>query len=386
MCAASEGLAHAYQCVPRACICICAYICECTASFRVRALHAPIGTVYIIGARRVQVGSHGLCSVYDPPVSYWCSEHPSGGGAFAFRTPSGVTPKPGALPNAPYKDASDALFFVWRPSRWSNWMFKLASYNASSGNFSFGKGGNQGARGDDHGGDFFVENVMEELDSPGEFFFDKKARKLYLYHNGTGAPPSHGVVVPRLRTLLNISGTQWAPARNITYSGLGFRAARYTYMDPHGVPSAGDWALDRVGAVFLQGSEHVRFERCRFERLDGNALMVSGYNRHATVADSDFAFIGGNAIAAWGYTNETAADPGRPGVPLANYPQAGVDGTDGEHPLHTSVTGCTAREVGLYEKQSSFFVQAKTAQSLISGNVFFNGPRAGINANVHICS
>ena len=166
-------------------------------------------------------------------------------------------------------------------------------------------------------------------------------------------------MVPRLRTLLNISGTQWAPARNITHSGLDFRAARYTYMDAHGVPSAGDWALDRAGAVYLQGTEHVRFEACRFERLDGNALMVSGYNRYAAVVDSDFAFIGGNAIAAWGYTNETATDPGRPGVRLANFPQAGVDGTDGEHPLHTTVTGCTAREVGLYEKQSSFFVQVR---------------------------
>lgn len=55
------------------------------------------------------IGVNGLCSVYDPPVSYWCSEHPSGGGAFAFRTPSGVAPKPGALPNAPYKDAADAV-------------------------------------------------------------------------------------------------------------------------------------------------------------------------------------------------------------------------------------------------------------------------------------
>merc|ERR1711998_737510 len=60
---------------------------------------------------------------------------------------------------------------------------------------------------------------------------------------------------------------------------------------------------------------------------------------------------------------------------------AGVDGTDGNHPRYTTVQGCTAREVGLYEKQSSFFMQAKTAQSTIKGNVFFNGPRAGINAN-----
>ena len=56
----------------------------------------------------------GLCGVYDPPVSYWCSQHPSGGGAFAFRTPSGLTPLKGALPNSPYKNPSTALFNVRR--------------------------------------------------------------------------------------------------------------------------------------------------------------------------------------------------------------------------------------------------------------------------------
>lgn len=40
-----------------------------------------------------------------------------------------------------------------------------------------------------------------------------------------------------------------------------------------------------------------------------------------------------------------------------------------------------AREVGLYEKQSSFWFQGKVAQSIIKHNVFFNGPRAGINFN-----
>merc|ERR1719272_2718176 len=109
--------------------------------------------------------------------------------------------------------------------------------------------------------------------------------------------------------------------------------------------------------------------------------MVSGYNRNATVSNSDFSFIGGNGVVAGGYTNETATDPARPGVEIMNHPQAGVDGTDGEHPRYTKILGNTVREVGLYEKQSSFFIQAKTAQSNIQGNVFFNGPRAGINAN-----
>ena len=80
------------------------------------------------------VGINGLCSVYDPPVSYWCSEHTAGGGAFAFRTPNGVTPKKGALPHSPYKDVSEAQLFVWRPARWANWMFEVGQYDSASNN------------------------------------------------------------------------------------------------------------------------------------------------------------------------------------------------------------------------------------------------------------
>ena len=116
---------------------------------------------------------------YDPPVSYWCSNYTSGGGAFAFRTPSGVTPK--SLPNAPYKDVDDLVFFVWRPARWANWMFEVESYDRTTSNFTFGKGGNQGARGENTGGDFFVQGVLEELDYPSEFHLDRKNAMLYVF-------------------------------------------------------------------------------------------------------------------------------------------------------------------------------------------------------------
>ena len=328
------------------------------------------------------VGINGLCSVYTPPVSYWCSEHTAGGGAFAFRTPIGMTPKAGALPHTPYKDVSEAQVFVWRPARWANWMFEVGDYDKTTNNISFGYGGFQGARGSNNGGDWFVENIMEELDNPGEFFFDKKTSQLYLYHNGTGAPPASAtVVVPQKQVLVNVSGTQFKPVTDVSLVGITYSGAAYTYMEPHGVPSAGDWALDRYGAIFLQGTEGAMISGCSIERVDGNGVMVSGYNRNATMKHNEISYVGGNAFAAWGYTNETATDPGRPGVEITNHPMAGVDGTDGEHPRYTTVINNIAREVGLYEKQSSFFVEAKTAQSIILGNVFFNGPRAGINAN-----
>ena len=39
-------------------------------------------------------------------------------------------------------------------------MFEVESH--TDGEYKFGRGGNQGARGNDKGGDWFIENVFEE--------------------------------------------------------------------------------------------------------------------------------------------------------------------------------------------------------------------------------
>jgi hypothetical protein len=51
-------------------------------------------------------------------------------------------------------------------------------------------------------------------------------------------------------------------------------------MDPHGVPSGGDWSLQKSGALFFEGTEQLYIVDCLFIRLDGNALFLYGYNRY----------------------------------------------------------------------------------------------------------
>lgn len=46
---------------------------------------------------------------------------------------------------------------------------------------------------------------MELLDAPCEFYFDSSSRTIYLYMNGTGAPPSD-VDVPTFETVLVVNG------------------------------------------------------------------------------------------------------------------------------------------------------------------------------------
>ena len=87
----------------------------------------------------------------------------------------------------------------------------------------------------------------------GRYFYDSKTAELYLYYNGTGTPPPE-VVVPTLSDMIVVKGTKEAPAHNITIGpGIQFRDNRPTYMEPRTNPSGGDWALERQGAVLLEG-------------------------------------------------------------------------------------------------------------------------------------
>ena len=70
--------------------------------------------------------------------------------------------------------------------------------------------------------------------------------------------------------------------------GLTLRDTAYTYLEPHGLPSGGDWALQKQGAITLVGTEGVTVRDCLLTRLDGNALFIGGYTRNLTVSNNEF--------------------------------------------------------------------------------------------------
>ena len=105
---------------------------------------------------------------------------------------------------------------------------------------------------------------------------------LYLTFNATEAPTGHEALsLTRTKVLLNVSGSQAAPVRNITVQGLTLRDAALTYLgtsaaDVHWLPSEGDWALQRSGAVSIEGAEDVTLHRNQVTRVDGNGVFLGG--------------------------------------------------------------------------------------------------------------
>ena len=351
----------------------------------------------------------GDASPYGPMGDYYCGNS-SAGGWVGYDDPRGDDGSQGLSPAMPYGfdydasmdsfgflasmgDVAGAVMHVWRDQGWFVNMFEVASHDAAARAVEFArvtgrdgaphvKGGWQGGRGwqvnasainstkdDEHdyllASQWMLENVFAALDTANEYYYNASERRLYLWPNATaadGAPAGEFVAV-KLETLIRVNGSSPdAPAVDVTLAGLRFRDAADITMEPWGVPSGGDWGLYRGGAILLENCVGCAVSDSTFERIDGNGVMVSGYTRNVSLADNEFLWIGDSAMAAWGYTNEN-------------------DGTDGLQPRFTSVVRNFVREIGLIEKQSSMWFQAKSCQSVIEKNIVFNGPRAAINFN-----
>lgn len=58
-----------------------------------------------------------------------------------------------------------------------------------------------------------------------------------------------------------------------------------------------------------------------------------------------------------------------------------IDGSQGEQPRGVQVLNNVVFENGVWGKQTYPFVQSRSCETNVNGNIFFNGPRAGININ-----
>ena len=317
-------------------------------------------------------GWGGMAARFDPPVSFWASRDfgPQAWQPTAtydrwielhLRSPSGIDYGQ-ALPRAPYKNLSQAVCRSWHPNHWFSWGWRVAQAGATLLNFT--SGGDQGGEGNDEGAEWFIEGVAEELTTPNEYFFDVESQTLTFFPNATGgggAPPSIAeLVAPQFARLFSLRGGQERPLANVSFINVSFSQGSPSFMvGGKGVPSGGDWALEREAALFVEGTVGTTVSGCLFTRLETHAIFLSNYNRNASVVLSEFAWLAASAIVAWG-----SAD--------------GADGTGGDQPRFSLIEGNVAHELGVTQKQSSFFVSAVSCENTVRANLAYNLPRAAV--------
>jgi len=225
-----------------------------------------------------------------------------------------------------------------------------------------------------------VENVLEELDAPGEWFYDRGTGRL-SYWPAPGVDLDTAVFeTAELDELMRIDGDSVdRPAHDIDLSGLAFvRTGRTLFTGTFEPISLSDWSIVRTAAVRLRNTERVRVERSTFTDLGGNAVFVDGYGRDDVIDDNEFRGSGASDVvvlglesaarqaSTWGAEQRTLTDT-TPGPQSEDYPR------------DITVSNNLMIRMGRFEKQSAGVQISRAARVTVSHNTIHDGPRAAVN-------
>ncbi|GAB3936779.1 right-handed parallel beta-helix repeat-containing protein [Larkinella terrae] len=231
-----------------------------------------------------------------------------------------------------------------------------------------------------HAKERFVENIFEEMDAPGEWFYDRKTQQLHLIPP-TGVNPTTAIVeVSQLKGLIALNGTPDKPLRQVTLRGIRFVQTERTFMEPYEPLLRSDWMMYRGAAVFLENTENCQIEDCQFSNLGGNALIFSRYNRKSAVEGSHFFEIGASAISFIG-DSSAVRSPAFRYEQFVPYDQMDLKpGPKNNHyPLECVAENNLIHDIGRIEKQSAGVQIAMASGIVVRHNSIYQVPRAGIN-------
>lgn len=170
---------------------------------------------------------------------------------------------------------------------------------------------------------FYLTNALELLDEPGEWYFDKRQRKLYYMPHEDEDMRTAEVVVPVLENLVELAGTIDRPVRHVQFKGIHFQYTTWTRpsekghvplqagmylldaykLRPPGVPGNFNLGIENQGwigrppaAVSVCAATHTLFENCSFEHLGACALDFIHASSDDEVTRCTFRDIAGNGI------------------------------------------------------------------------------------------
>lgn len=227
--------------------------------------------------------------------------------------------------------------------------------------------------------DRYVENVLEELDAPGEWFHDRRQGWLYFKPLAGRQPPARGFRRSTQEALIRIEG-RTAGVEHVQVRHLVLRETEPTFLKATEPLLRSDWKFHRVGAVTIENAGHVRVEDSEFVDLGGHAVVVSGRAQQVTVARNHIHDIGGTAVAFVGRPEAVRS-------PLFEYHErlelAAIDRQPGArsdaYPRDSQAIDNLIHDVGQIDRQASGVQLSMAARITVDHNSIHRMPRAGIN-------
>jgi hypothetical protein len=197
---------------------------------------------------------------------------------------------------------------------------------------------------------YFVENVFEGLDNPGEWYLDTN-EDLYYYPLPGENIDSAEIIVPVLEQLITITDAEYIIFKNLTFA--------YT-----------EWSLPENGWNGLAGAvETYYLPAVRFNRTE-----------HCSFENNIVKHIGNSGIGAYWYFNEylnitgnEVYDIGTVGIALINYEEPGVNSVKTPCIISDNII----HNIGAVNREG-VGIRANGMNTTISHNILYDMPFDGI--------
>jgi len=262
---------------------------------------------------------------------------------------------------------------------WGDFHYRITGKD-SNGELTLEGGHQNNRRYGLHRANRMVENILEELDVPGEWYYDAETATLYYYPFADEDVNKLCFESPQLKSLIDVHGSEAEPVRDIIIEGIDLTQTVRTFMEEYEPLLRSDWTIYRGGAVFVEGAENLIIKNCNLFNVGGNGLFFSKYNRDCEISGSHLYNIGASAICFVGSPEAVRS-------PSFEYSES-VKSTDmdraegprtNNYPAFCRVHDNLIHHIGLYEKQITGVELSMCRAITISHNTIYDTPRAGVN-------
>ncbi|MFC7625905.1 hypothetical protein [Microlunatus sp. GCM10028923] len=228
--------------------------------------------------------------------------------------------------------------------------------------------------------ELYVENIREELDAPGEWYYDEADECLYYWpEDGTDAQSALFEAGGGTRAV-QIAGSLRGPVHDVRLEGLRIEHAGQTFLEATEPLLRSDWMIARHAAVVVQNAHDVAVQRCEISQCGGTGVLLDGYARRVVVSGCRLYQLGGGGVYVFGRASSVR-------TPMYEYDHtariADTDLIPGprdiEYPEDCVIDDNLIHDVGLLELQSAGVSLSMASRISVSSNTIYRLPRSGIN-------
>ena len=213
---------------------------------------------------------------------------------------------------------------------------------------------------------FIVENILEELDQPGEWCLDTEEGLLYFWPPNTPIDKME-VVAPVVKRLVHLEGVS-----NVRISGFvltetngGEPCSHYDDVDGVGAmnPQMG-WEYCGE-TIYLNRCENCRIENNKIFNVGGNGIYVRHHNQRNLIRHNEIAYAGANGVVLAG------------GKCSLYQKHGGIQGTP--HPIFNEITDNTIHHIGLVDTYAAGVFLGLSNWNRVAHNDIHDVPHHAIN-------